>query len=59
MQDQIFRRLVRPVDPRSYKGIFSRGTPTYGFGGVSPNPQGKNQYSMDLLNAIKNRYMKK
>lgn len=58
MNDQIFRKLIRPVDPRGLKGIFSRGTPTYGMSGNSPNPTGKNQYSMDLLNAIKNRYMK-
>jgi hypothetical protein len=58
MMDQTFRKLIRPVDARGKKGIFLRGRPTYGVGGSSPNPQGKNQFTPDLIPAIKRRYRK-
>lgn len=57
IQDQLMRKLIRPVDARGLRGVFSRGKPVYGSGSNTPNALGnKLKPKFNLNEAILNRY---
>jgi len=43
----------RLIDFRGPAGRLLRGNKVYGYGGTSPNPRGKNQYSSIAKKALK------
>jgi hypothetical protein len=53
MSDSTFRKIIRPVDARGLRGVFSRGKPVYRGGFNSPKPK-QNVVQQAILERYKN-----
>lgn len=58
--DDIFRKIVRPIDATGLRGVLSRGKPIYGLGKTSPKTKDvrlvPNKKTIDYASLIRKRY---